>query len=159
MKIYLVTKGSYSDKMNCAVFSTKELAQEYIDKKKDFEEYEDYNDIEEYEVDDPLAIDLVIKDFWTVTIFIKDGLILEGCGQRNMKRWRLTEKYPVNRNITANIDTYGNWGNDPFITITSYISLEHAKKLAVEKRQEYLRKNVQSIFHIFKDDNIVEERQ
>jgi hypothetical protein len=55
--IYAVSEGSYSDYRVSAIFSTKEKAQEFIDtmKKQSDSEYDDYNDIEEYQLDPPVA--------------------------------------------------------------------------------------------------------
>ena len=50
MTAYIVTEGSYSDYHICAVFSSKEQAQHYIDMHSLFDAYADY-DIEEYEMD------------------------------------------------------------------------------------------------------------
>ena len=50
MTVYIVTEGSYSDYHICAVFSSKEQAQHYIDMHSLFDVYSDYA-IEEYEMD------------------------------------------------------------------------------------------------------------
>ena len=55
--IYAVSEGSYSDYRVSAIFSTKVKAQEFIDtmKKQSDSEYDDYNDIKEYQLDPPIA--------------------------------------------------------------------------------------------------------
>ena len=55
--IYAVSEGSYSDYRVSAIFSTKEKAQEFIDtmKKQSDSDYDEYNDIEEYQLDPPVA--------------------------------------------------------------------------------------------------------
>lgn len=52
MKIYVVTTGGYSEYSIDSLFSTKKLAQDYIDLHEG--SYTDFNDIEEYELDSEL---------------------------------------------------------------------------------------------------------
>lgn len=47
MKVYVVGAGKYEDYMPCAVFSTRELAQKYVDNGHQ----DEYYDITEFEVD------------------------------------------------------------------------------------------------------------
>ena len=70
-KIFAVSSGSYSDYRVNAVFSTEELAQEYMDVVKQ----SDYNDIEEYEVDPP-AVNLLRSGYsvWRV-LMLHDGVV------------------------------------------------------------------------------------
>lgn len=66
-KVYLVTRGSYSDYSVSAVFSTQKAAQEYM--KAVGGKYADWNAIEEYEMDPPAVRRL--KDgyrVWSVTM-------------------------------------------------------------------------------------------
>lgn len=53
MIAYIVTEGNYSDYHICAVFSSKEQAQNYVDMHSLFSSYTSY-DIEEYEIDEML---------------------------------------------------------------------------------------------------------
>jgi len=53
-KVYAVSSGSYSDYRVNAIFSTKELAEEFMRYIPD----NDYNDIEEYEID-PSVPDII----------------------------------------------------------------------------------------------------
>lgn len=56
--IYAVSEGSYSDYRVSAIFSTREKAQEFIDtmkKQSGSDEYDSYNEIEEYQLDPPVA--------------------------------------------------------------------------------------------------------
>jgi hypothetical protein len=50
MKVYVVTSGEYSNYGINTIFSTRELAQEYVDLKKFTDEYETYH-IQSWEVD------------------------------------------------------------------------------------------------------------
>jgi len=51
MKVFIVTKGTYSDYRIETVFSTKEKAEEYLRKSADKEFDGEYNEVEEYEID------------------------------------------------------------------------------------------------------------
>lgn len=69
--IFAVSSGSYSDYRINALFSTKELAQQFKDAVKEY----DYNEIEEYELDPPTA-DLLARGYsvWRV-LMLKDGTV------------------------------------------------------------------------------------
>lgn len=67
--IYAVSSGSYSAYRTDALFSSKKLAEEFMAVVKD----NDYNDIEEYQIDPPTA-DLIKRGYsvWRVHM-LKDG--------------------------------------------------------------------------------------
>lgn len=48
--VWVVTEGSYSDYHICCIFSSRQLAENFIKKAKLFQKYSDYNDVEEYEI-------------------------------------------------------------------------------------------------------------
>ena len=65
MKGYMVTQGEYSDYSVCCVFTTAELAQEYIDTRSAGQTYSSFNDIEEIEIHDaPVALVTVYSGRW-----------------------------------------------------------------------------------------------
>jgi hypothetical protein len=68
-KIYAVSSGSYSDYRVDALFSSRKLAEEFMSLVND----NDYNDIEEYELDPPTA-NLIKRGYsvWRVHM-LKDG--------------------------------------------------------------------------------------
>lgn len=68
-QVFAVSSGSYSDYRVNAIFSSKELAQEYMNAVKD----SDYNEIEEYTLDPPTA-DLIRRGYlvWNV-LMLHDG--------------------------------------------------------------------------------------
>jgi hypothetical protein len=70
-KVYAVSSGSYSDYKVNAIFSTKELAEEF----KSLVPNPEYNDIEEYDLD-PLTTDLIKRGYsvWTIHMLI-DGAV------------------------------------------------------------------------------------
>jgi len=51
-KVYVVTSGCYSDYGIVGIFSSPEMAQEYIDLEKSLGKYSDLNEIEEWGLDD-----------------------------------------------------------------------------------------------------------
>lgn len=73
--IYAVSSGEYSDYRITALFSTRDLAQAYIDAVKRPDGYSDFNDIEEYELD-PDTADLMRRGFsvWNV-LMLHDGTV------------------------------------------------------------------------------------
>lgn len=73
--IYAVTSGSYSDYSICGVFSSKERAQAYIDAGS-LERYTDYNDIEEYVLDE--CVDEISRGLFPFRVIMyKDGSVHE----------------------------------------------------------------------------------
>lgn len=68
--VYAVNTGVYSDYRIVAVFSTLELAKEFQQAFSD----EDYNDIEEYEVDPP-DVNLIRNGYsmWTIHMIMMNG--------------------------------------------------------------------------------------
>lgn len=69
-KIYIVTEGEYSDYHICAVFSTREKAEEYVQSHGT-----DYG-IEEYDLDEDVERGVKL---WYVAIAIKNNEIIETC--------------------------------------------------------------------------------
>lgn len=67
-KIYIVTSGRYSDYHICAVFSTKEKAEEYV------QYHGTEHRIEEYGIDEEIKRDVKL---WYVIFGIKDGEVIE----------------------------------------------------------------------------------
>lgn len=59
MQVFGVTAGCYSDRDTVAMFSSKEKAQEYIDKMKVFDRNIN-SGIHAYEVDEPVSIEYVM---------------------------------------------------------------------------------------------------
>lgn len=79
MTAYIVTEGSYSDYHICAVFSSKEQAQHYIDMHSLFNSYASY-DIEEYEIDETLQASylFVTYDYKSNRIIDVDETLAKG---------------------------------------------------------------------------------
>ena len=144
MKVYLVTSGCYSDKNNHGIFSSREKAQAYIDKCEaannsdaDSDDYlwvqgaGDFNDIQEWELDESLKEQAWTK--WDVGLMIDDGSLESGAHPSSSSQWgipesgaRVDEKIPF-------------WKGRSAVRAWSSVSAKHALKLAAEKRQEWLR--------------------
>ena len=131
--IYVVTRGCYSDYRIDACFSTKELANKYIEKCKECYQYNDFNDVEEYIVDDPVHTQCVIRPYWEVTIDLTNGNIANY--DVNNKEYTSEEFFPLTATQQLIQFNYVN----KLHSVKSYICVEHAQKLAAEQRQEFLR--------------------
>ena len=124
MKIFAVSSGVYSDYHINAVFSTRELAQAYIAKRGDG--LWDPN-IEEWKVDE--EADFIARPLYWAAVYLKTGdLVPEHC--RTSTQWASpsARAYDEPRLVYTNRIVAG-----------SFVSQEHALKLAAEKRQEILR--------------------
>ena len=127
MKVYLVSTGAYSAHGVRGVFSTQELAEAYrrtlIEPNPGEDSY-----VEEWEVD--AEVGKVWRDCFYATIGLEDGEIVGEHGDRILAR-------PGDRTARPN---YGYTGDESRKLVCSLVSAEHARKLAVEARQEWLRK-------------------
>lgn len=123
-KVYLFTTGRYSDYCVEAVFTTKEKAEQAS---LLYRGGDQANDIEEYELDPQLedVSSYEIGNLYQTTIYYSSGDTL---GERTLTN---ILRHPSRCEI---ID------HDWMITVRSPISEEHSQKVAIEKRQEFLRK-------------------
>jgi hypothetical protein len=113
---YVITSGSYSDYGISGVFSTKEKAEEFVSNNQ----CDDY-DIEEWSINELEG--QTHKTVWTCHLNKETGDV-EFANEFKIlcdKRYTASEVYKE------------------FIKGESSVSAEHARKLAVEKRQEWLR--------------------
>lgn len=121
-KVFLVTHENYSDNHVKAVFSTKKIAAAYRREGK-------FDNIEEYELDGEAGY--IVRVVYRWRIDAKTGEMAQGYGDEEMasptERGTVTQHQPKNGNI--------------FFVANSYESPEHARKLAVEARQAWLREN------------------
>lgn len=134
MKIFAVSSGTYSDYGINAMFSTRELAEKYIadhtDKETGKTDAWDSYIVEEWELDASYDVP-VWGTQYLVDLDLKTGAVCKH--PATMEPCRVVLRNPKER---------GKWFTWPEYTRgTSYISKEHAHKLAVEGRQAYLRDN------------------
>lgn len=129
MTVYVVTSGEYSDYSICAIFSTKELAQAHVDKGGG-------DTIEEYELD-------VDKDLVKRTKYVSVVRLLDGKVKQSWNNDELTQpgQEADNPNHTLRFDKRkdGTTAVGGEMVASSYVSQEHADKMAAEKRQAALR--------------------
>jgi len=126
-EIYIVTQGSYSDYHIKACFSNRKYAEDYCANVNNLDNrYTDEAIIEEYDVDDSEVRNLIIRSVWRIDIKFPSGEF----------SYPEESKVLVDATKRGQADTYVD-----FATAESYISMDHAKKLAVEARQQWLREN------------------
>jgi hypothetical protein len=120
LNVYVVTEGEYSDYHICGVFSSEGKAKEFTGNKP-----------EAYSIE-PWALDALPPRVWG-TLFVAQ--LFEG----QWKEWSREEN--VSEAHYKGERSKG-WANDSGTRIqgTSYVSAEHAKKLAVEAQQDFLRR-------------------
>lgn len=132
-KVFAVSSGSYSDYSVLAIFSTKANAEKYMANMRAHSDScyraSGLNDIEEYELDAALAE--TEYDRYSVGIMLDDGSIKESYGPQ--KSWGIPKATSY---IAEKVPCYENRG---IARATSPKSLEHAKKVAIEARQKWLR--------------------
>lgn len=144
MKIYIVTSGTYSYYGINAVFSSTEKAEEYLAQMPAKEREEGYYKIEEWGVDE--LPPLVYGPEWAIRLRL-DGSIAEDKyypehdkteDHYKGERGRVFRHPAFDRpnDDMAKIDSMDGlfWGY-------SYISRDHAMKLAIEERQQAIREH------------------
>ena len=135
MKVYCVFQGCYSDRDCIAVFDNKEQAEQYSNALNDI----DYSDVEEFELNQ-ITRPITKKKVrcWYALIWIKDIVVcFAGIQNYSHKKGDLEESegfeiVDISHNKRNKIekDIY-------YIRVISYVSKEHAKKVAIEQYQIY----------------------
>ncbi len=139
--VYLVTSGSYSDYAIDGAFSTRELAQAYIDKAKGICQADGSYDvgnvywasdagIEEWPLDK--ESDAKQFTFWTVGMMADDGSVIEAV--RSSQEFGHPESLVTQLAVPVPM-----YNNRLIIRVRSVKSGDHALKLAAEARQRWLR--------------------
>jgi hypothetical protein len=129
MTVYVVTEGDYSDYRIKAIFSTKDAAEAYISEGSKYK-YADFNDIDEWELDAEAGY--IMRPYWGVYL-TKDGSLSGDV--------RTGEQLADPNARSGEVGQCGDWG----FQAESYVSEEHALKLAAEARQEWLRKSTENV--------------
>lgn len=129
LRVYIVTSGTYSDYRINKVFSKKELAEAYLEQIKDIDS--DWS-IEEYLLDEDT--DLIQRRVYVYTLFSEEAQRAPYC------RMAVEEGLPTDRTPKQCVGI-GAYNSDEhrYFTGRSFVSEEHAKKLAVEVYQKWLR--------------------
>jgi hypothetical protein len=117
-KVYVVTVGEYSSYQIVGVFSTRESAEKI------------QADVEEWELD--ALADHEWGMNWYVDVMLSDGLVRQRYEEEGFRHPTETDVrfYSVSAHAPPGI-----------IQVRSPLSAEHAMKVAVKKRQEWLSKN------------------
>lgn len=137
-KVFLVTAGEYSDYRIEAAFSTQELAEAYQADSNKVDGYEKAH-IEVWDLDH--QSETVVKEYWVARIQFSDGGIQAwndgpyyswARPNQRTKDWPNFEVYPERRKNSEELYI------PEVFQITSFVSQEHANKVAIEKRQQIM---------------------
>lgn len=134
--IYLLTEGSYSDYHIVAAYSTEEKAKAAIEWCGNT-----YLMIEEFNLDIPIPQDY--RDVWVILIEKESGEIYELRREERSFEPIIFSQLDVLSETLRN--TCPRFSIEPIYTPALYVRCradneEHAKKIATEKRQEFLAK-------------------
>ena len=124
MTVYIVFEGAYSDRCSLGVFSTREKAETYIAEAK----ITDDSEIEEHTVDE--FDGAVIRDYWVTHLDPTTGEVRDATSWRGRKM-----ASPTARGMVAPPE----WNGPRCVSVYSFVSQDHARKLAVEEYQRRLR--------------------
>lgn len=131
MKVYVVTSGQYSEYGIWGVFSTKETAQKFISDRRELHKddnlyYDNFNDIDEYEVD---QLNKIIERGYKSYIgsMDSDGNIIN------------IEEY--SKDVDVAVNSFNIIKNELRFSIVAR-SQEHAIKIANDKRVQFLLNNM-----------------
>lgn len=135
--IYMVTSGEYSDYHVCGLFTTRELAEHYVKLHTEGREYHSSYDIDEVVLDE-ISLDMVSKEVKGVaTLALRD----ERTSRFALKVGQVESRdgYEEFEIVSPEKDTViRQWASPAYegFTVISFISKEHAHKVAVEEYQK-----------------------
>ena len=133
MKVYLVFKGYYSDRDCKAVFDNKETAEKYAEMLNN----EDYSDVEEFEINEVKLSDFKLVTYYVATVYLDNSFYLKGSIQEH--------DYKKIKNKDEKIEKcFIEKGFRNQIIVTSTVSAEHAKKIAIEQYQIYTQNQLEN---------------
>lgn len=153
-RVFIVMSGEYSDYSVEGVFTTREKAEAFIElhKRLDAEQYGDklgarYNwGVRRWRIDKPL--DEVIKEQWSCSIDGKTGNITwEDDGLERVRSSRVAKRGGSSVYEVPESDEFRCRGY-------SFVSAEHARKIAAEARQRMLAKRALATTTTTKEDAI-----
>ena len=128
--VYIVTSGSYSDYSIDAVFSTRGLADAYVEELRKAKG--DAPDVEEWPLDEQAGA--IAATIYGVRIFLTSGNVEH--------RWQYRRMVQPNDRVVGDPCSFKR-ALDVLVEAHSAVSPEHALKVAAEKRQEILREKAQ----------------
>jgi len=139
-KVFVVTEGCYSNYHICAIFDNEELAKKYCKVHK--AKYSDYG-YEEWNLNDWDTMEIA-REHYQCWMYI-------GNGEIKTEHSRIDYERPELRLIDYPIDRCNGYGNDPIVYGNSFISKEHAIKIASERRTILLAERAEGI----RNDNFI----
>jgi hypothetical protein len=150
--IYVITQGCYSDYSIDTIFATKEQAEAYLAVELKLEslskgQYESQYTIEEHQLYEPGDQVKPIKDTLVPAVLYELDLLygIQDCNAQRITEWvfykAISEKDTIRRVYKKSCkkvhDGYNRFTHN--IKVQSLISMDHARKVAFEYRQEHLR--------------------
>jgi hypothetical protein len=131
-QIHLVSEGCYSDYRIVAAFSTKEAAEAYA---AELRKIDDDAGVETYPIDS--VVGETARRAWTAVVDLRGGLIY---GEQGDDRELRVMAQLTERGRTEIVGRTEAYPDGVGANVTSFVSAEHARKLAAEAHQSYLRK-------------------
>ena len=128
MVVYLVTSGEYSDYRVNGVFSSREDAQAVAD------QLPESNPVDEWAVDE--LVGFVMRPAWLAHIDLDLGEV-ESIGRspfRILAHPRETYRERYGQVMRPGTSDYRKCS----LTVTSFVSAEHARQVAIERRREFM---------------------
>lgn len=152
-EVYIVTNGTYSDYHIESVFSDREKAEKYLEELKKISN--DNPQIEEWPVD--YDLEKIARKYWRAEINPVTGNLKEGSSYASWVEdkdkefswcWAAPSERAYTKMADENISltvSLIEGGEDSVcipnrLLVNSFVSQDHANKVAIEKRQEFLRK-------------------
>jgi len=140
IQIFVVTAGEYSDYGICHMFTSRKLAEKYIEIKTECDDYHRGNmEIEEWTADS-LQESKVIKLYTSDRLIIETGVFDGRWAGENAEVVVCQKGRPYSRGYTKIHDMHKLGEYIEVVIGYSTKSSDHAHKLAVEGRQKILRK-------------------
>jgi len=145
MKVYVVIAGTYSDYGYYGVFSSREKAQKYIDDTVAPDQRGEYS-IDEHDLD-PQYEQVEWVKCYCARIYLDDGKI-EPLDDEDFYWAKRTDMR--RGSVTCHGETrFNGFSSRGVVSASSFVSPEHAAKLAVEARQRYLREFASERYKFF----------
>lgn len=133
-RVYILTKGAYSDKHNIGAYSSREGAQERIEAAMRFDEYGDRDDytIEEFILDESLDIIRAGGWMWEVDIARNGTIISIERSSNDTMLWDWNEWLGM-----VQAQGYIRTSRDGYVYMQMWArDEEHARKIAGERRTQ-----------------------
>ena len=128
--VYIVTEGCYSDYTICKVFSKRPFAERYCVVHPDSE-------IEEYEMDS-WDQESIMRKYYSAAVVIETGEMIDSCDGS-------AEGVPSDRVLYRGDGPYHYGNNRIGVSACSFVSREHALKMATDFRTKVLAERAEGM--------------